>query len=327
MYANEEFGIEEVCYDEVHVQKVIKEIRKNFDGYFADFVNTEAGSSLSKESFEKLKRNFGVVSSSVKYSKSLRNSYKTIIVESVDSFEKDRQKYLDILDEETLEEYEDDPSTFKSKILRNECPIIHSTLYNKRAKELDKYRGQFSIADPTEMLEVVTTLCEFATEYYEEIYDRETYENITNYWELEMGPMDTDEFTVYGVIGGGIKSHMLYKLNPEIFANRSRSAIWALWYLSGKKTFDCRMDSEFLMIDVGKSITQQNYFYPYELFIYYAFEIYKMLKKKAEEMDLYIDPEYRYVIVDEFLSFVADIHEEETSFLKAQIRDGGMGFD
>lgn len=86
------------------------------------------------------------------------------------------------------------------------------------------------------------------------------------------------------------------------------------------------MDSEFLMIDVGKSITQQNYFYPYELFAFYAFEIYKMLRDKATELNTYIDPEYRYVIVDEFLSFVADKHDSEISFLKAQIRDGGLGF-
>ena len=80
------------------------------------------------------------------------------------------------------------------------------------------------------------------------------------------------------------------------------------------------------MIVVGKSITQQNYFYPYELFAFYAFEIYKMLRDKATELNTYIDPEYRYVIVDEFLSFVADKHDGEISFLKAQIRDGGLGF-
>ena len=80
------------------------------------------------------------------------------------------------------------------------------------------------------------------------------------------------------------------------------------------------------MIDVSKSITQQNYFYPYQLFTYYAFDIYKYLRDKANEMGAYIDPEYRYVIVDAFLDYVANEHDDEISFLKAQIRDGGMGF-
>ena len=325
MYAHQDIWIEDICYDMNHIRTVLSVIKKNFEKYFEEFLMTNAGTGISAEEFEKLKEKLGIKGGKSKSQKELTSSYKTLIIESVNAFEKDRQKYLDIFDEETLEEYEDDPSTFKSKTLKNECPIIHSTIYNKRAKELDKYRAQFSIANPSEMLKVVQTLCRIGNEYYDE-YDCDTYEDIEDYEELGMEPMDSDNFTVYGVIGGGIKSHMLYKVFPEIFPNRSRSAIWALWYLSGKQSFGCRMDSEFLMIDVGKSITQQNYFYPYELFAFYAFEIYKMLRDKATELNTYIDPEYRYVIVDEFLSFVADKHDGEISFLKAQIRDGGLGF-
>ena len=119
---------------------------------------------------------------------------------------------------------------------------------------------------------------------------------------------------------------MLYKVYPAIFPNRSRDAIWALWYLTDKKTFDCKQDSEFLMIDINKFITQQNYFYPYELFAYYAHQIFQMLKEKAESIDVYFDPAYRYVIVDAFLGFVAKKHDDEISILKQQIRDGGFGF-
>lgn len=325
MYAHQDIWIEDICYDMDHIQTVLSVIKKNFAKYFYEFLITNAGTGISAEEFEKLKEKLGIKDGKNKSKQELTHNYKTLIIESVNAFEKDRQKYLDIFDEETLEEYQDDPSTFKSKTLKNECPIIHSTIYNKRAKELDKYRAQFSIANPSEMLNVVQTLCRFGNEYYDE-YDRDTYEHIEDYKELGMEPMDTDDFTVYGVIGGGIKSHMLYKVFPEIFPNRSRSAIWALWYLSGKQSFGCKMDSEFLMIDVGKNITQQNYFYPYELFAFYAFEIYKLLRDKATELNAYIDPEYRYVIVDEFLSFVADKHDSEISFLKAQIRDGGLGF-
>lgn len=326
MYAHEDIWIEDICYDMKHIRKVVLEIKKNFEKYFNDFILTAAGAEISSEDFEKLKKNLGIQSSDKHKNKNLKANYKNIIVESINDFEKDRKKYLDIFDEELLEEYQDDPAFFKSKILKNECPIIHSTIYNKRAKELDKYRAEFSRADANEMLNVVEALCSFGNEYMNDIYDRKSYEDITDYEELAMYPMDTDKLTVYGVIGGGIKSHMLFKVYPEVFPNRSRNAIWALWFLSSKKTFDCLMDSEFLMIDIRKSITQQNYFYPYELFSFYAFEIYKMLRDKAIELDAYIDIEYRYVIVDEFLSFVANKHDEEISFLKAQIRDGGLGY-
>ena len=50
------------------------------------------------------------------------------------------------------------------------------------------------------------------------------------------------------------------------------------------------------------------------------------MKDKAESMGAYIDPGYRYVIVDAFLDFVARQHQDETSFLKSQIRDGGFGY-
>lgn len=58
------------------------------------------------------------------------------------------------MDIELLEDLVDDADYFKSKILKNECPIIRKTLANRRAKELDKYRGNFSHADADWLLEV-----------------------------------------------------------------------------------------------------------------------------------------------------------------------------
>lgn len=229
-------------------------------------------------------------------------------------FEKDRDKYVAIFDEEALEEYEDDPQYFKSTVLKNECPIIHSTIHNKRAKELDKYRYEFNISDSNELLTVVYNLYNFAEEYYNNFYDEDIYDDIDNYKDLQISDLDTEDYTVYGVIGGGIKSHMLYKVYPSVFPNRSRDAIWALWYLSDKKTFECKQDSEFLMIDVEKSVTQQNYFYPYELFTFYAHQIFQMLKQEAHENNVYLDSENRYIIVDAFLTFIAEQHDEEISF-------------
>jgi len=161
---------------------------------------------------------------------------------------------------------------------------------------------------------VVYNLYNFAEEYYNNFYDEDIYDDIDNYKDLQISDLDTEDYTVYGVIGGGIKSHMLYKVYPSVFPNRSRDAIWALWYLSDKKTFECKQDSEFLMIDVEKSVTQQNYFYPYELFTFYAHQIFQMLKQEAHENNVYLDSENRYIIVDAFLTFIAEQHDEEISF-------------
>ena len=278
--------VEKVCYEEKHIQAVVEEINENFKTYFEKFLNQNP---------------------------SLKESVKT----AIDEFECDRDDYVNIFNLELLKEYEDDLETFKLKVLKNECPIIRKTLNSRKSKALDKYRTDFSKADAKYLNDIVYNLCLFG-ETYAEQYDPNTYDSIADYKELGMEALDTDEYTAYKVIGGGIKTHMLFKVHPGLFSNKSRLAVWALWYLSGKKTFGCLTDSEFLMIHIDKEkvITQQNYYYPYRLFHYYAFEIYKLLKEKAESLDAYIDPNYRYVLVDAFLQFIADTHKNEIAVLE-----------
>ena len=318
-------GVEDICYEQEHVETVLAAIKQNFDQHFMHFIDTTAGKGISIENIQGLQKKFGVEVQKKKKNSDLTENYKTIIREAIDDFEKDREDYRNIFRQKWLKDLDEDAEFFKSKTLRDKCPIIRKTLANRRAKELDKYRASFSLADADWLLSVVTNLCVFGDEYQEN-YDPDTYEDAQTYQDLDMGLLDTDDYTVYGVIGGGIKTHMLYKVHPAIFPNRSRSAIWALWYLTNKATFGCKTDSEFLMIDLSKNIVQQNYFYPYQLFAFYAFEIYKMLRDKATEYNAYIDPDYRYVIVDAFLEFIAMEHDDEIAFLKSQIRDGGMGY-
>ena len=327
MYTNQdEREVESICYEQDHTEKVLTLIRKNFDHYFRKFVEEEAGLSISKECVDKIGTNLGIKIIQKNKSKDMTKKLKSIIKEAVEDFEKDREKYECILNEEVLEEYEEDSATFKSVALKNECPIIHATYYNKSAKELDKYRYQFDISNSDDLLTVVTNLYYFAENYKNEFYDINNYDGINRYCDLRISDLDTDDYTVYGVIGGGIKSHMLYKLYPGLFPNRSRDAIWSLWYLTEKNVIDCEMDSEFLMIDINKYITQQNYYYPYELFTFYAHQIYQMLKKKAEELNVGFDDEYRYVYVDSFVKFITKEHQDEISILKSQIKDGGNSY-
>lgn len=325
MYIDKNMSVEDCCYESEHIAKVLKEIKKNFEPYFERFIETNAGTGISAEEFEKLQKKFGAKETGKTKTKNRTSNFKDIYIYAVEDFENNRQKYFDLLDLESLEEYEDDPAAFKSKALKNECPIIHSTYYNKGARELDKYRAAFNIANANELLEVVTNLSTFAEDYMENVYDKHTYDKIDNLDDLELSDLDTDEYTVYGVIGGGIKSQLLYKIYPEAFSNRSRNATWALWFLTNKEKFGCITDSEFLMIDTKNVITQQNYFYPYELFSFYAHEIYKLIQKKAKELEVGLDDKYRYVVVDAFLDYVASEHDEEISLYKSQIRDGGVG--
>lgn len=323
---NEYTDIEEVCFDYRHIAKVVAAIKKNFDKYFNLFIESENNMVLGKDGITKLQNKFGVASVKTNAKSNKAKVLKSIIMAAIKEFNKNREKYEAIIDLEVLEEYEDNPNSFKDRVLAHECPIINSTLMNKQAKELDKYRINYKLASPNDLLRVVKNLTEFSNEYYESFSEYDDYDDISNIDELGLLALDDEDYTLYGVIGGGIKSHLLYKIHPSLFPNRSRNAIWALWYLTNKDTFGCMMDSEFLMIDIKKSTTQQNYFYPYGLFAYYALVIYLLIKDKAKEMKVDFDEDYRYVLVDAFLEFIAEHHDDEIKFLKQQIRDGGMGF-
>ena len=138
MYAHQDY-VEQCCYDYDHNAAVLDSLRDNFDEYFDRFIETEAGLLLSETDYNELKKKFNVTIDKKSNNRN-RDNFKLIIAEAYEVFEKDRQKYLDIFDEETLEEWEDDPASFKSKVLKQECPIIHSTMYNKRAGRIAQYR-------------------------------------------------------------------------------------------------------------------------------------------------------------------------------------------
>lgn len=327
MYVQREIWIENVCYEDAHIKKVLQEITRNFDEYFSQFIDSTGGVGISYKKLAALQRNVGLDAIIIQNNRKSTKieKYRRIITNTIQAFEKDRKSYLDLLDKDNLEEDGDDVAAFKVKTLKFDCPIIRLTLFSN-VKELDKYKKAFAASDPQQLYDVVRNLRDFACEYANGVYNPSTYDNISSYQELRMDRMDSDDCTVYGVIGGGIKSHLVYKLYPGLFPNRSRAAVWALWYLSGKKTFGCNMDSEFLMIDVDKVTTQQNYNYPYQLFSYYAYELYKMLKAKAIELETDIPDEYRYVIVDAFFTFVASQHEDEIALFRSQIQDGEFDY-
>ena len=324
---NEERNVEKICYEQKHIIKVLDLIKNNFTNYFFEFLSSEAKHGITEQKIKSIASSLGIESNIKQNSKNKPQNLKNILTQGIIDFEKDRKKYLDIFDKDALMEYQDDPASFKSKTLRHECPIINSTLQNIRAKALDKYRRDYNLADAHELLSVVTNLYNFAENYISNIYNPESYNNIDNLAGLFFSELDTESCTVYGVIGGGIKSQILYKLHPSAFPNRSRMAIWALWYLTGKESIDCKMDSEFLMIDTKESITQQNYFYPYELFAFYAHQIFQLLRREAELLDVNIDPEYRYVIVDSFLTYIAESHNSEIDLLMSQIKDSDNGYE
>ncbi len=308
--------IEDVCYHPPHINKVLHEINKSVPGYFQKFIDTENGTIVTADAAAKISATVGATSKPSHIPKSPKKILERILRESIDDFESDRKIYTNILDPESMAEYSLDKGSFKNTVLKNLIPIIRKTLQNRRAEELDKYRKAFNFAQPGDLFNVVNKIVSFAEKWQKTWYNSEEFEKIKRYNELEYSILDKDEYTSYGVIGGGIKSAFLYKLYPFMFPNRSRMSLWALWYLTEKKQFGCKEDSEFLMINIKEGTTQQNYFYPYGLFSYYALQIYIKLKSLYAMQGVSLPIEYRFVVVEKFLTFIAHQHQNEIELLK-----------
>jgi hypothetical protein len=308
--------IEEICYEQDHIDKVWEEMKQIIPEYFQRYIDTEGGHSIQDSEAEKLAEKFGSTSKPKSKSKDTKKILERLFKEAIDDFNKERPPYLEILDLESLEEYKHDVNSFKNTVLKNQIPIIRKTLQNKQAKELDKFRAAFNAAQPGHLFEVTSNIIKLANEWKNDWYDGKEFETIENCDDLGYYDLDEEGYTAFGVIGGGIKSEFIFKLFPEMYPSRSREAVWALYYLSSKKKFGCKEDSQFLMINADEGTTQQNYFYPYGLFAFYALRIYYKLKELYAKHGISLPIEYRFVAVDTFLSFVARSHQDEINVLK-----------
>ncbi|MFZ4799202.1 MAG: hypothetical protein ACOYMA_17010 [Bacteroidia bacterium] len=311
-----ENNIEEICYEQDHIDKVWDEIKQIIPEYFQKYTDTESGHSVQESELEKLAAKFGSTSKPKSKQKDTKIILERLLKESIEDFEKERNSYQEIFDLESLEEYRHDVNSFKNTILKNQIPIIRKTLQNKQAKELDKFRAAFNTAQPGDLFDITSNIVKLSNKLRKERYDGKKFENINSCKDLDYHQFDEEGYTAFGVIGGGIKSQFIYRLFPEMFPSRSREAVWALYYLSNKKKFDCKEDSQFLMINAKEGTTQQNYFYPYGIFAFYALRIFNKLKDLYALQGISLPIEYRFVVVDCFLSFVSRSHQAEIDILK-----------
>ncbi len=308
--------IEDVCYVQSHINQVWEEINATIPAYLQEMIETEGGTAVTNSDMEKLAAKFGASAKAKPKHVDAKAVLERLLKSAIEDFEKERAIYQRVLDAKALEEYKHDVGSFKNTVLKNEVPIIRKTLQNKLAKELDKFRKAFNLAQPGELFKVTNNISALANKWREEWYNSSTFEHIGGWEEMGYDELDSEDYTAFGVIGGGIKSTFLYKLFPEMFPCRNREAVWALYYLSKKQAFGCKEESEFLMINAEEGTTHHNYFYPYGLFAFYTLLLFNRLKQLYAKLGVNIPVEYRFVAVDAFLSFVARKHQDEIDDLK-----------
>jgi hypothetical protein len=272
--------LEEKAYEPGHIQQVLAEIKSNFPDYFRSF---------AKQPLEPV---FNL---------------------HIEAYEKEQEAYREYLSLEALDEFEYDPNAFKSHT-RKRCPIIRRCLMSPDEVMKD-YRKSFNIVTGRQILDAVRSIAEFGISYVAH-FDDTQHETATNYGDLGLEPLNEEKYGCYGVIGYGVQSSLLYGLYPRSFAHRSQNAVWSLYFLSGRKDFGLADGSEFLMIHSDQGTCEQSYFYPAELFGFYALNVFLMLKSACEDSGITFLDHYRYIYLSRFCDHVADTHRDDINAYK-----------
>ncbi len=235
MYTKDhDHAVEDICYKIAHMEQILKTIKANFPKHFEMFLRSRE-SDKSKEYIDELLDRFMVNDSGKHLVFDAKIAFVELMRMAENDFESDRKSYIELFDDESLEEYDEDRQLFKSKALAIDSPIIRKTLQNVNAPALDKFRHDFWKSNANELLTKVKTLAEFAKNYSEHIYDPAHYDEIVLYQDFHFDELDSEKYTVRGVIGGGIRSAFLYKNYPEIFPYRSRLSLWHYGFWSTNK--------------------------------------------------------------------------------------------
>ena len=218
--------IEEICYEQDHIEQVWDEMKQSITIYFQQYIDTEGGHSINDSEAEKLAEKFGSTSKPKNKVKDGKKILERLLKETIADFEKERQPYLDILDLESLEEYKHDVNSFKNTVLKNQIPIIRKTLQNKQAKELDKFRVAFNNAQPGHLFEVSSNIVKLANEWRNDWYDAKAFENIDTVT-LYVGPQNQPEY--YQYIGDLNPRRVIFNPgteNPEFISQLKASGIY-----------------------------------------------------------------------------------------------------
>lgn len=272
--------LEQQVYDPVHRERVIEALTEIFPTYFSTFANKPLD-DLFKEYMEK--------------------------------HANEQDAYRDYIDRLALQEFEYDPNAFKSHT-RKRCPIIQRCLW-AQDEVMKAYKRSFNNITGRQLLNAVGKIADFAIKYVAN-FDDEAHEAAETPDDLGINQLNEPEYGCGGVIGYGIQSSMLYGVYPWCFAHRSQNAVWSLYFLSGGKDFGLEDGSEFMMAQPEHGTCEQNYFYPAELFGFYALQVYRLLKEACADAGIKFHDRNRYIYLSAFCDHVAERHRDDIKMFK-----------
>ena len=253
-----------------HVEKIWKLIETNIPIYFEKMIDAsqELGKLKGSDTF-KIKTS----------APDVRKKLSEIFEAGLSYYKKEDGKYKMFFADDRMQEFEDedDPKAFKSK-LSIKVPIILKARKSKRDM-MQEWQTRFATSRAADVYAIFFNLITFMNEFVEETDERKfvAYNDSEDLARLIVLNED-DDYNVPGVIGMGIKSSVLYYLDPRFFLSANKNSLYGFYFLSDCQHFRLPSGSnEFIMINDMKSIEHrgqtknmlidQNYWYPYAIHV------------------------------------------------------------
>jgi len=273
-----------------------------------------------EDEFAALKANtsFNVQSSSADIRKQLSKIFENGLLR----YQKEESKYKKFFSEESMHEFEDedDPKSFKSA-LSTKVPVILKSRNSKR-ETMQDWQEKFAASKASDVYAIFFNLIDFLNDYIAET-DAIAHGEFNDVIDLKklFTLNEDDDYNVPGVIGMGIKSSVLFYLDAKYFLGANKNTLYGYYFLSDCENFQLpSLTNEFIMInDMNKEsnrrhntnmLIDQNYWYPYDLFMLYSLRTYRKLKELCSKHKYNLDDTHRFVHVNTFMSLIWDIKIE-----------------
>jgi hypothetical protein len=298
-----------------HIQTVWSAIEAHFKDYFDRFVASCQNAADPELLAATLGKKFKV---KIVASGDRGPGVEAAFRDAITSFEESADVYRGFFNEDVLQEYEElNASEFKRALQkRANCPIVSKCVTSRR-DEMHEWQRKFNGRDPRELRAVFRELHNSAMEYATGT-KADSYARYDSWQALRLDWFDDDDnLRAEGVVGTGIKSTVLYHLNPQMFPLCDTDALFALYFLSGKDSFGLPSDSnEFIMVNDRKpdpsmiDRIDRNYWYPYALFALFQLRIYRLIEAACEDLHVKLDSAYRYVYCNTVMKHVIETPPE-----------------
>jgi len=258
---------------------------------------------------------FGIVETDVlpngiKFSKSNNEELK-ILKEKITEWEKRIINYNLEFEMQFLSRFgQYDEDEFKNEIFAKFLWTVKGALKNPDV-ELRRYKSAFKNVDAFQIKEVASNIIEVGKQYQINPPAKVVDDRVLKPEELDFEVLLRKQTLLNNIIGKGIRSEILHKAYPGLFALMTRRSIWGLFFLSE--------ESEEFIVDQKKEgmwRTVHNWDYLYEYFNYYNLVVYRLIVENVSKHKINLKAELKYGYANVFLVDVFTSEAKEIENLR-----------